>query len=332
MNKIKRLAVFLWNGKKTVKYLPWLCLPPIALLTALYFTFAQQSGSFPDVLQNRRFLIACAWSFLPAIILLFYIQALNYVLDVKFSWHKKPWKRLKRQLFMGVLLPGLFLASYYTVYYSAYGKNVFHRKYFQIEFPMALLAITCVNFVYMTRYLLVKGIREMGPSQESLLSRKQEELPAIYQNILDGDRTHSDEVIILSKKKKVLIKIAEIVCVMRWERMGALLLETGVVYQMDNTLDYMLDLLDSSIFVKTNRWCIINLRYVDDAIYKDENGSRIVFNEEAVTLFEKLRPEVSEMLKEHGKSGFLTTDKYKLSRSFRKNFMERLEALRQTEA
>jgi hypothetical protein len=322
MNTNKQVAVFLWKGKKAVTYLPWLCLPPIALSTALLFTYMQQSRSLWEALQNERFLIAAAWSFLPALIILFYIQALSYLLDMKFHGGGYQLKRIKKQFTYGVLIPGLFLAIYYNIYYAAYDKNIFKRKYFQIEFPMAMTAISGANVGYMFWYLYTMERRKSG--------KKKQLAP------LNGTPTkkygYHKAISVNDGARELLIVAKDIICVMRWDKIGTILLRTGEAVQIDNTLDEILAMLDGRFFAKSNRWCVINLRQVANIVYENENFNRIRYKPAAQLILQHLKPEVDKILEKEGRSEFLTTDKYKLSRSFRKNFMERLEALRRTKA
>jgi len=318
MNTNKQLAVFLWKGKKAVTYLPLLCLPPIALLTALLFTYMQQSRSLWEALQNERFLIAAAWSFLPALIILFYIQALSYLLDIKFHRGGYQLKRIKKQFTYGVLIPGLFLAIYYNIYYAAYGKNIFKRKYFQIEFPLAMTAISGVNAGYMFWYLYMMERRK---------SDKQKQL-APLNGIPTKKYGYHKAISVNDGARELLIVVKDIICIMRWDKIGAILLRTGEVVQIDNTLDEILAVLDGRFFAKSNRWCIINLRQVTHTVYKNENYSLIRYKCKVEVLLETLEPQVDKMLEAYRKSEFLTEDKYKLSRNFRKNFEERLETLR----
>lgn len=319
MNTNKQVAVFLWKGKKAVTYLPWLCLPPIALLAALLLTYAQQSRSPWDALQNERFLIAAAWSFLPALIIVFYIQALSYVLDLKFHRRGYQSARIKKQFFYGVLVPSLFLATYYNIYYAAYGKNIFKRKYFQVEFPMAMAAIAGVNVGYMFWYLYRMERRRSARRKQLALAgvraRKQGYHKAI--GVKDGGSGR-------------LIVVKDIICIMRWDKIGAILLKTGEVVQVSNTLDELLAMLDDRCFARSNRWCIINLRKVANTIYENENFSKIRYKPAMQKILQSLRPEVDKMLEKEGKSEFLTTDKYKLNRKFRKSFEAKLYALRKT--
>lgn len=317
MNTNKRLAVFLWNGKKVVTYLPWLCLPPLALVAALLLTYAQQSRSLWEALQHERFLIAAAWSFLPALLILFYIQGLSYLLDMKFYRRGYLLKRIKKQGLYGLLIPALFLATYYNIYYAAYGKNIFKRKYFQIEFPMAMVAISGMNVGYMFWHLFVMETRKSG-------RRKQ-----ITQSLLSSaeQKIYPKEIELNNKGRRISLTVSDIICIMRWDKVGTVLLKTGETVQMDNTLDEILEMVDGGLFARSNRWCIISLRQVSHVVYINENFSTIRYRLTAKHLLERLKPEVDKILEKDGRDGLLTEDKYKLSRQYRKSFLEKLAAM-----
>jgi hypothetical protein len=320
MNTNKQLAVFLWKGKKAVTYLPWLCLPPIALLAALFFTYMQQSRSPWEALQNERFLIAAAWSFLPALIIAFYIQGLSYVLDLKFHRRGYQSARIKKQFCYGVLIPCLFLATYYSIYYAAYGKNIFKRKYFQIEFPMATSVITGLNMGYMLWYLY--RIERRRSAKRNRLT------------LLDANRAkrqgYHNEITVNNGRRKTVVVTKDIICIIRWDKVGVILLKTGKVVQIDNTLNEMLAMLDLRFFAKSNRWCIINLRQVALTVYENENFSEIRYKPTALKVLQYLESDVDKTLEKEGRSEFLTMDKYRLNRNFRKSFEAKLYALRKT--
>src|SRR5690606_17372043 len=82
--------------------------------------------------------------------------------------------------------------------------------------------------------------------------------------LLDGNRAkrqgYHNEITVNNGRRKRVVVTKDIICIIRWDKVGVILLKTGKVVQIDNTLNEMLAMLDLRFFAKSNRWCIINLR------------------------------------------------------------------------
>jgi|GEM_PF-1243924 len=343
MKKLKHWASFLYNGEKIVNYLPWVCIPPIAMVVAFLFTYAQQSNTLWQTSRHTRFWIACAWSFLPALLILAYVQAITYILDVHFSWREMTIERIKRQVLYAVILPMLFLASFYSIYFMAYGKSIIKRKYFQIEFPMGAIAMMGLNLGYACHFLFMMGKQAAAAYEEDLLNEQREKLILLtknreikeafsrFGNAREEDRkAYQKEITVNSGDTDTSIRVEHIICVLRWADLGAILMDDGTVYTMHSTLEYVRKLLDERIYAKCNRWCIVNLRHVAYTVTdkNNKNGKQIIYKKNTRELLESMQEKETQLLRKCGENSYRPSDKYLLNRSFWKNVDQNMEALK----
>lgn len=316
----------------------------LSFFAAFFMTYAQQSKTLDAVLHSERFWIAVGWSFLPALTVIAFVLVITYRLDFRYDWRKQFQKRLKMQWIYGMTLPVVFLIGYFSIYYATYNKSIVKRKYFQIEFPMSLLGITVLNFASAAYYAFrpVKTEQNQRPGNFLLQRFGQDILQkevSLFGNGRPGmeegspmpeKKNYTEEITVSSGKKQKRIKVQHIICLLKWEQAGLVLLDNGKVYGITRKLDYYVAMLDERYFARSNRWCIINLHHVQQTEYNKEavNSRHIIYKASTGVLLGKMSNREKMMLGSNGVNGdsFLK-EKYRLNRSYKEAFEKKLELL-----
>lgn len=126
-------------------------------VTGSYIIVARsQPQSFFDVLFSSAHYKALAIGSVIAFVLVTYVGFIHGSLYKKLAWEKHGLERAAYQFALGVVVPGIVAYLTAVLYFFLQGTNLAATTYLDIDFPLVMAMLLCLNLYYTVAYLATR--------------------------------------------------------------------------------------------------------------------------------------------------------------------------------
>jgi len=220
----------------------------IALLAAhLIIAFGEKESFFQLLIMPAYY-----WSLLPSFIIAFMlVNVVNFVtvkLDKKHDWIQQSLSRVGLQLTLALLLPAVLAFLLASVYFWAWGYNIFNTLYLKYDFPVIVLLLVLLNAYYLSFYFY----------KRSRIAEKALEHPVPLQEENSLEKKVTKEIFLVQRGAQTIpLPILSIAYFYRDGDYNFLKTFDEQSYLLSQTLDEIEQQLDTRLFFRANRQVIV---------------------------------------------------------------------------
>jgi|GEM_PF-7079699 len=269
-----------------VRYLPTYLAIILPVGIGHLIVWMQQSKSLIQVMRQRGYWPAVVLSCLLGLLVVGYEQRMVKHLDERFPWEDNFRKRLKKQLVYGIALPLVMILCCMSVYFGLQGVSMIHRKYLQIEFPVAFLLLSGLNVYYFGWY-------HRCVARHRLHSTPVEEVPKAEER----NGSHPRQLLLVAGNTHTAVRPENVICFVNEDRIGGAFLITGELVGFQLTMTELKAMLDPEVFIQTNRWTIVNLDQVCTYNRYADRSGELYFKDAIPSILEHMEPDETRLFR-----------------------------------
>lgn len=236
-------------------YLNWRIRLGLSLLVGHLIVVQGQPKSSWILLHQLNYWLALCFSALGACVMMYWVNRITKILDIKYPWYLGWRSRIFYQTFFGVIMVLLGDFVLVRLYFWLFHGNFRKSGFMIIEFPIIQWMVISLNLIYMLLYF-VRHARDARQKQGELAL------------LLDADRLRKEEQEHYAKtimtelgNKTFELDLTEVVCFLREENSGFVHTRDGHIYNIDKKMDELLEMLYPGDFVRISRSVIIGLSH-----------------------------------------------------------------------
>lgn len=217
----------------------------ISISAAFFIVINGRWSQVHEMFVSPSFYVAVFVSFIICYILMYFIHFISNRLDRRWSWDKKPFRRIILQILGGVVPPVLFDVLFAIAFIITTGRDFMTSGFIERDLGVIFSFIILVNgfyplYFFLSKYLLSDTVTEEHANQI-----------ADESFVVDYNGNH------ISFNPEV-----DILYLYREGRLIKIKSPTGQIYSICDTIMGVLDRLPPNCFCQINRGVIVNMSFI----------------------------------------------------------------------
>ncbi len=213
---------------------------------------------------------------------MYFIQFISHRLDRRWSWDKKPFRRIILQILGGVVPPVLFDVLFAVAFIITTGRDFMTSGFIERDLGVILSFIILVNGFYPLYFFLSKYLRSDPTIESDKTQQSAESLTVDYNGNHVNLNPRSDILYLYREGKLVRVKTL-----------------SGQIYSINDTVASINDRLPSGFFCQINRAVIVNMHTIKGYSPCKRNNIQARFRPEYHSIIKNRDDERYKVTKEH---------------------------------
>lgn len=214
----------------------------ISISAAFFIVINGRWSQVHEMFVSPSFYVAVFISFFICYILMYFIHFISHRLDRRWSWDKKPFRRIILQILGGVVPPVLFDVLFAVAFIITTGRDFMTSGFIERDLGVILSFIILVNgfyplYFFLSKYLLSDHSIENDCDQQSC------DLFTVDYNGNHVNLNPVSDILFLYRENK-LVKVQTI---------------SGSIYSIQTSIAQIIEHLPTDTFCQINRSVIVNL-------------------------------------------------------------------------
>lgn len=254
----------------------------ISISAAFFIVINGRWSQVHEMFVSPSFYVAVFISFFICYILMYFIHFISHRLDRRWSWDKKPFRRIILQILGGVVPPVLFDILFAAAFIITTGRDFMTSGFIERDLGVILSFIILVNGFYPLYFFLSKYLLSDPFAEEHA------NLITAESFVVDYNGNHIS-----------LNPEADILYLYREGRLIKIKSPTGQIYSICDTIIGVLDHLPSHCFCQINRGVIVNMSFIKGYSLCKRNNIQARFKTEYHNIIKERDDDRYKVTKDH---------------------------------
>lgn len=254
----------------------------ISISAAFFIVINGRWSQVHEMFVSPSFYVAVFISFFICYILMYFIHFISHRLDRRWSWDKKPFRRIILQILGGVVPPVLFDVLFAVAFIITTGRDFMTSGFIERDLGVILSFIILVNGFYPLYFFLSKYLLSDPFAEEHA------NLITAESFVVDYNGNHIS-----------LNPEADILYLYREGRLIKIKSPTGQIYSICDTIIGVLDHLPSHCFCQINRGVIVNMSFIKGYSLCKRNNIQARFKTEYHNIIKERDDDRYKVTKDH---------------------------------